>query len=97
MLVMILIVDSFDTSQAAVSNNGSPESTKERTKGLCFAKVEVNSSEFSRLFVRGCQVKLQRENAALAEQAQLQQRRADRLHEENDQLRRSSSSASRQS
>ena len=53
MLVMILIVDSFDTSQAAVSNNGSPESTKERTKGLCFAKVEVNSSEFSRLFVTG--------------------------------------------
>jgi len=79
-------VESLETQCAALRHQTSAaESCKDQLERWLGSQRMAQESTIEQL--RAENVKLQRENAALAEQAQLQQRRADRLHEENDQLR----------
>ncbi|CAE7417405.1 unnamed protein product [Symbiodinium sp. CCMP2456] len=79
-------VESLETQCAALRHQTSAaESCKDQLERWLEKQRMAQESTIEQL--RAENVKLQRENATLAEQAQLQQQRADRLHEENDQLR----------
>ncbi|CAE7648939.1 unnamed protein product [Symbiodinium microadriaticum] len=79
-------VESLETQCAALRHQTSAaESCKDQIEGWLESQRMAQESTIEQL--RAENVKLQRENATLAEQAQLQRQRADRLHQENDQLR----------